>query len=379
MKRFLSFLALACLLALATPLSLSAQGENDEEEEMSRYFREKDWKTWQQSMAADPATVKKLFIRDKEPLDYEALKKFTNLEQLIVYESPIEDLSWLVDYPKLQVLEFQGNSLKSLEGIQVLKGLREFACNHNFVKDLTPLDSLTGLTWIQIYDNEIETLEPIGHFPKVTTLDVSRNRIRSLKPIAGWTWIQNLSVYGCDDLIDISEVSNFLDLTDLNISFLPVPDFSLKMLEGHTKLENLRIQGMVGSNEDLNHIMHHTKLEQLTMGKNDAITNIDSLRYLTKLRYLDIHSNTVSDISVVRHFPRLVKMVIYSNPVKDISPLLNCPDLRSLFMHDIVGIDFGPLYQMAWLQHLSLAQKAFTKEQAIALKKALTKTSVSFY
>ena len=376
MKPLVKHLGMLALLLLT--FAGQAFSQQDEEEEMSRYFREKDWVTWQQGIA-NPLAAKKLFIRDKEPIDYEALRKFTNLEQLIVYESPIEDLSWLADYPKLKVLEFQGNSLKSLEGVQVLKGLQEFACNHNFVQDLKPLDSLLDLTWVQIYDNDIETLEPIAHLPKVKTLDVSRNDIRSLKPIANWTWLTNLSVYNSENLIDISEIANFKGLTDLNISFLPVPNFSLQMLEDHKELKNLRIQGMVNSNEQLKYIMHHPKLEQLTMGKNDNVTTIDSLRFLTKLRYLDIHSNNVSDLTVVRNFPRLVKIVIYRNPIMDLSPLLNCPDLRSLFTHEIPAKDYSPLYQMAWLQHLNVSKNAFTMEQAVALKKALSKTKISFY
>lgn len=366
------------IAALALLLALAPQLHAQEEEEMSRFFREKDWLTWQQGLT-NPQAVKKLFIRDKEPLDYEALKHFTNLEQLIVYESPLEDLTWLRDYPNLKVLEFQGNSLKTLEGIQVLRGLQEFACNANFVSDLHPLDSLLELRWLQMYDNDIHSLEPIGHLRNIKTLDMSRNDIRTLAPIADWVWLENLSVYNCDNLIDISEIANFKLLKGLNISFLPVPNFSLQMLEDHKALENLRIQGMVHSNEEMRYIMYHPNLLQLTMGKNDNVTTIDSLRYLTKLVYLDIHSNNVSDISTVRNFPGLVKLVIYRNQITDLSPLLNCPELRSLFMHENPVKDFGPLSQMSWLQHLSVDQKSFTKEQALALKKALKMTDIAFY
>jgi internalin A len=374
MKRFLKNLMGMALWVCVLASPALAQ----EEEEMSRYFREKDWVTWQQGLG-NPSVVKKLFIRDKAPLDYDALRHFTALEQLIVYESPLVDLTWLKDYPNLKVLEFQGNGLKTLEGVQVLTGLQEFACNANFVRDLTPLSGLKELTWIQIYDNDIQTIEPLANLPSVTTLDVSRNGIRSLKPIANWTWIKHLAIYNCENLIDISEIANFKLLTDLNISFLPVPNFSLQMLEDHKDLENLRIQGMVHSNEEMKYIMYHPKLEQLTMGKNDNVTTIDSLRFLTKLEYLDIHSNNVADISTVRNFPKLVKFVIYRNPITDLSPLLNCHELRSLFAHELPAKDYGPLYQMGWLQHLSLSQSAFTKEQAMALKKALSNTEVAFY
>jgi hypothetical protein len=48
-------------------------------------------------------------------------------------------------------------------------------------------------------------------------------------------------------------------------------------------------------------------------------------------------------------------------------------------MHENPVRDFGPLAQMAWLQHLSVDEKSFTKEQGIALKKALKNTEIAFY
>jgi hypothetical protein len=70
MKALLKHLGLLTLLLLT--FAAPAYSQQDEEEEMSRYFREKDWVTWQQGIA-NPLAAKKLFIRDKEPIDYEAL------------------------------------------------------------------------------------------------------------------------------------------------------------------------------------------------------------------------------------------------------------------------------------------------------------------
>lgn len=372
-RRYLQYLTLSFLLiCLATPSFAQ------DEEEMSRFFTEMDWSTWQEGIL-HPDTVKKLFIRDKSPLDYEALKKFRSLEGLIIYESPLPDLKWLSDFPELKILEFQGNTLRSLEGIQVLKNLEEFSCNANFVKDLSPLDSLLKLQMIQVYDNDVESLKPIGHLQNVKHLDVSRNNIRSLKPIENWTNLSYLSVYNCHNLLDISEVENFKKLKHLNISFLDIPDFSLAMLQDHDSLENLRIQGMVKRNSELQYIMHHTQITQLTMGKNDSVTSLDSLRFLVNLKYLDIHSNNVSDISVLRNFPGLIKFVAYRNKIENIQALLNCVELRSLFIHENPISDYSPLFQMGYLQHLSLDRDDFTKIQVIDLKRALGKTDISLY
>jgi Leucine-rich repeat (LRR) protein len=124
--------------------------------------------------------------------------------------------------------------------------------------------------------------------------------------------------------------------------------------------------------------MHHTRLEQLTMGKNDSVTTIDSLRYLVNLRYLDIHANNVRDLYTAQNFTRLVKLVAYRNQLTDISPLLNCRELRSLFIQGNPIVDYGPLYQMGYIQHLYLNKKHFDATQQANLKKALRTTNLSF-
>ncbi|MEM7038322.1 MAG: hypothetical protein AAF570_15160, partial [Bacteroidota bacterium] len=305
-------------------------------------------------------------------------REFKKLEGLIIYDCPLKDLEFLVDYPNLKIFECQGNSLRTLEGIQHLKDLEEFSSHSNFAKDLTPLDSLLKLRVIKVYDNEVETLAPISHLQQVEHLNIARNKIKTLAPIANWKQLRMLSVYHCDNLTDISVVEDFHNLTDLNISFLPIPDFSLKMLDSIRGLQNLRVQGMVHSNKELNYIMYHMHLQQLTMGKNDNVTSIDSLFLLDKLKYLDIHSNNVADLSVLQKMPALVKLVAYRNKIEDLSPLLACTELRSLFIHENPVLDYGILYQMGYLQHLNLEKAAFNREQAIQLKKALRSTNISF-
>lgn len=372
MQYILRTLLLLLLAGTAFPMAAQAQ-----EDEMNRFFTEKDWVPWKKGLE-DPWAVKKLFIKDKNPVNYGLLRDFKNLTGLIVYDSPMQDLTFLADHPNLTVFEIQGNSLKTLEGIQNLPKLEEFSCHSNFIRDLSPLDSLEHLRVIRLYDNELETLAPIAHLDSVIFLDVSKSKITSIAPIAGWTHLKVLSLYKCEYLTDVNAIANFRDLTDLNISFLDIPDFSLVILDSLRKLQNLRVQGMVHSDKELNHIMYHTDLEQLTMGKNDNVTTIDSLYLLKKLKYLDIHSNNISSIAILHDFYNLVKLVMYRNKVADISPLLNCTEMRSLFVHENPIEDYSPLYQMGFLQHLNIDKTAFEKNEAIQLRRALRSTKISF-
>lgn len=340
--------------------------------------RQAGWVTWSKGLS-QPTNVKKLYIHDKAPVNYEALKTFRNLEALIIIDSPLKDLEFLKDFPGLRTLELKGNGLRTLRGIENLKKLEDLNINHNFVSDLSPLDSIPGIKFLQLYGNEIKDIGPLSHFTDLKILDLAKNKITTLEPIAECRDLVFFSVYKCYELKNVEAVRNFTQAKHLNLSFLEIPGLSLEMLSGHVLLENLRIQGVVHNNKELGYLKRLTKIVQLTMGQNDNVTNIDSLRYLINLEYLDIHSNNVTHIDVVQYFPSLVKIVMYKNKVSDLSPLLDHKDLRSLFCFDNPVEDWTILYQMAHLQHLQVGKDDFRSDRGQGLKEALPETRITFF
>lgn len=358
-------------------LVLSTTAFAQDLEEGGRFVTEKDWVDWNQAILK-PDTVHKLIITEHEGFDINRLKEFKQLKGLILYDYPLKDLRFVADLPKLQILELQGNSLPTLAGIDSLKQLREFACASNFIRDLRPLDSMASIRQLKLPDNEIRDISGIAHMTQLLQLDLAGNPITTIAPIADWRQLKSFSVYRCNELHDIAPIGSWTGLEDLNISFLDVPGFSLSMLTAHTNLRSLRVQGMVNSDEELKYIMHLTRLEQLTMGKNDNVTTIDSLRNLVNLRYLDIHSNNVRDLYAAQNFTKLVKLVAYRNQITDISPLLNCRELRSLFIHGNPIKDYSPIFQMGYIQHLNVNKQHFDAAQQSQLKRALRTTNISF-
>lgn len=346
-------------------------------EEGGRFVTEKDWVDWDRGILK-PDTVRKLIITEDEGFDVARLKEFKQLKGLILYDYPLKDLHFVADLPKLTVLELSGNSLSTLAGIDTLKQLREFVCASNFIHDLTPLAGMTALRQLKLPENDIADVSGIAHMTQLVQLDLGGNPITSIEPIAHWTQLRSFSVYRCSQLTDVSPVGVWTELEDLNLSFLEIPGFSLFLLGDLRNLRSLRVQGVVQSNEELSYITQNTRLEQLTMGKNDNVTNIDSLYHFPNLRYLDIHSNNVRDLYVVRNFPKLVKLVAYRNQITDISPLLGCYELRSLFVQGNPVVDYSPLYQMGYLQHLNVNKQHFDAAQQSQLKRALRTTNISF-
>ena len=83
--------------------------------------------------------------------------------------------------------------------------------------------------------------------------------------------------------------------------------------------------------------------------------NTQSLKYCTKMKYLDIgHMNYLKDISFTAYMPDLEVLIIMMGNVTDISPLANCKHMEFLeiFTNDIT--DLSPLSEMHELKHLNI-------------------------
>ena len=82
--------------------------------------------------------------------------------------------------------------------------------------------------------------------------------------------------------------------------------------------------------------------------------NTQSLKYCTKMKYLDIgHNGTLEDISFVSYMPDLEVFICMMGHITDISPLANCKHLEFLeiFTNDIT--DLSPLSELKELRHLN--------------------------
>ena len=144
-------------------------------------------------------------------------------------------------------------------------------------------------------------------------------------------------------------------------------------------MDNLRIQGMVKSNEELVYLVNMHKMTQLTMGLNPGVDNIDYLKHFDKIEYLDIHGNNIPDLNVTTNFPNLVKLVCYNNPIHSIDILAQHVELRALFIHNLELENYDVLEDFIQLQYLSIDEKGIGKENLEELKRKLPNTEFTVY
>ena len=90
-------------------------------------------------------------------------------------------------------------------------------------------------------------------------------------------------------------------------------------------------------------------------GGNLTKENTQSLKYCTKVKYLDLgHNLDLEDISFVSYMPDLEVAVLAMNQWTDARPLLNCPKLEYLEMQTGACSDLRPIGQLKNLKHLNI-------------------------
>lgn len=91
-------------------------------------------------------------------------------------------------------------------------------------------------------------------------------------------------------------------------------------------------------------------------GGNLTVDNYDSLKYCTKLKYLDIgHNEYLHDISVIRSMPDLEVLIVAMDYFEDLTPVASCPHLEFLEIQTNCITDLSPLSELRELRHLNIA------------------------
>ncbi len=90
--------------------------------------------------------------------------------------------------------------------------------------------------------------------------------------------------------------------------------------------------------------------------------NVQTLKYCTDVKYLDLGHNGITDISFVSEMKDLEVCIIGLNSWSDISPLSNCIKIEYLEIMDVRLDNLEPLRNMKGLKHLNAANNLFLRD-----------------
>lgn len=203
-----------------------------------------------------------------ENKDIAGLKYMTNLNEIILSDNYLTDLSALSNLTQLEKLTYHNNDVKSLAYAKKLKKLKVLGAENNGISDLSPLSGMTELTEIWLMNNNISDMSPLKKCKNVNSLSLSGNPIKDCSAASGMKKIRNLHLFNCGIK-------------------------SLEPFKGCTKLEYVYI----GNNQisDLTPLCGNKGLMDLDAHNNNLNGNYDAIRGLTILNYFDISENNFYD------------------------------------------------------------------------------------
>ena len=89
--------------------------------------------------------------------------------------------------------------IKSLEGLEYAKNLKNLKLSMNSINDLTPIKNLTNLEFLEVFRNEISDLTPLRNLKNLEHLDIYNNAgIVDVEPISNLKKIKFIDMHYCN-------------------------------------------------------------------------------------------------------------------------------------------------------------------------------------
>lgn len=240
----------------------------------------------------------RLFTTNDIIFSLSGLEFATNLNQIIIINSNIRDITPLAELPNLQKLHLDGNSIRDFSSLSRAYMLGELHASDNLVDDASFLTELKGLRSLDLSNNNISDISALKQLSSLEILSLASNNIS-----------------------DISVFQSMNYLSSLDLSDNKITDIS--------SLSSLR------------------KLTSLYLAQND-ISDISPLEKMNALEWLDLSGNTgIKDISVMPQFGSLKGLWLENCGLTDIAPLKDCNDFWVLSLSNNNIVDLNPLKNKA--------------------------------
>jgi len=344
---------------------------------IDRFFQIKSWHT-APTHTTRPDTVAYLRAEGEIP----PLTRFPNLQAL--YLSDIEDLDLTAlvarlqrECPKLRILALEDCDIEDPSPLAELK-LQGLLLDENPISNFQALRRFRGLKFLSLARTPLTDLTWITSLTTLQGLDISETGISDLSPLTHLSQMRIISLYRCTAISDFSALLSLNALEFINISHTNplAAQPLLKSIYRFPQLKVLQAQAAVSDASALNALNSLSQVEELTLGQNPAISNLDFVRNLRRLLYLDVHRCNVKDLSPLAGLPFLVKLSVGKNQITSIAPLVQCPRLRELYCYENPITDWEKLIEMPALTYVMLSKKDLPPERLAALRAQLRKKGV---
>ena len=168
------------------------------------------------------------------------------------------------------------------------------------------------------------------------------------------------------------------DNTQTTEEILIIPEtITIKGEKYSTELTELELYAKELTNSDIEPLKYMTKLLRLNISGN-SISDLSPLKGLTDLTYLVLHGNNISDVSALSGLTNLTRLILVNNKISDISALSGLTNLTELNLFDNKITYINSLSGLTNLTNLILSGNPLNPEQVAELQAALPKCEIIY-
>ncbi|MDP4197646.1 MAG: hypothetical protein Q8940_21550 [Bacteroidota bacterium] len=245
----------------------------------------------------------------------------------------------------------------TIDNLQLLDSLQASGIPGRNITSLNGMEYCTNLVYLHLGYQGLTDLRPIANLNKLQDLDLIHNlTIVDISPLSNLTNLRSLVIYG-NPIQNISALSNMTKLTYLDASYTNVNDLST--LSRLVNLEELHLDGNGRgiAITDLEPLRNMTKLKFLSL-VGRGISDITPLNNLSELTYLNLFLNNVKDITPISQLKKLDELIIAHNKLDNLSGLRN---FENLFNFDANNNEIKDISELQYIKKIHVIVLAFNK------------------
>ena len=269
---------------------------------------------------------------DKNFLDALPIERLTNLEELNLENTKIEDLTPL----------------------HTLHNLRYLNIKNTKVSDLTPLNDLSSLQEINMENTNVSKLEPLCNLSNLVKIDAENTKVKSEQVVKLRIAQPNVVV-----IYQTDELRNWWNTLDNNWR------------------EVFRNTVDIDANPKAEQLQAVANIESLTVDSKVIITSLEPLTKLLFLKKLTINDNHITDLSPLSELRLLKELNIDGNAISDLYVLNNLKTLEVLSIENTNVVDINPLEDMKDLRILNISNTSVKNIKVLATCPSLEELNIA--
>ncbi|WP_000827920.1 leucine-rich repeat domain-containing protein, partial [Bacillus wiedmannii] len=333
-------------------------------------------------------SVTKLYLSNNKISDLTDLEKLANLRLLWIGNNHIDNLTEISKLRNLVELEVANAEIRDLTPLAKMEQLQSLDLEQNYISDISPISNLNNLYSLNLIANEIRDIRPVKELAKKISIKLQRQKIFLSDGVVNeYVKIpiydlngevpQNIRWQGEGGILNNGFVqwnSTGEKIYEFNLETAP---YENKILFNGTVYQNI-----VEKHEDMNVIqdknlqkfinkngLGRTNLEssitkddllqikslKIVDGKNQGITDISGLEYMTNIEELVLDNVELKNVDFISNLRNLKAVKLTSNQIENLEPISKLDKLERVDISDNNVKDIRPLFTLHAVKNLNVS------------------------